>query len=117
MSKQPRKQRKYLYTAPKHARRKIMSASLSKDLREDYGRRTLPIKSGDTVKIVRGDFEGTEGKVDSVDIMNYKVRIEGVTKNKRDSTPVFVPIHPSNLVIISADMKDDMRYKLIERKE
>ncbi|MBO7732004.1 MAG: 50S ribosomal protein L24, partial [Methanobrevibacter sp.] len=33
MSIQPRKQRKALYTAPLHIRRKIMSANLSKDLR------------------------------------------------------------------------------------
>ncbi|KZX10733.1 50S ribosomal protein L24 [Methanobrevibacter filiformis] len=117
MSKQPRKQRKFLYTAPKHTRRKMMGVSLSEKLREDYGRRSLPIKIGDTVEIVRGDFKDTKGKVESIDSKNYKVYIEGVTINKVDSTPVFVPIHPSNLVLIEADMKDDMRYKLIERKE
>ena len=37
MSIQPRKQRKALYTAPLHIRRKLMSANLSKDLRADIG--------------------------------------------------------------------------------
>ena len=43
MSKQPRKQRKALYNAPAHARGKHMSATLSKDLRADIGKRSLPI--------------------------------------------------------------------------
>lgn len=39
--KQPRKQRKFLYNAPLHLRGgKIMSAPLSKELREKYGVRT-----------------------------------------------------------------------------
>ena len=64
MSIQPRKQRKALYTAPLHIRRKIMSANLSKDLRADIGKRSLPIRVGDKVQVVRGDFKGHEGKVE-----------------------------------------------------
>jgi len=117
MSKQPRKQRKALYKAPLHLRRKIMSVNLSKDLRKDYGRRSLPIKVGDKVKVVRGDYKHSEGKVESIDSRKYKVTIEGVTLTKSDATTVYLPIHPSNLVIIEADLKDDRRYKIIEREE
>ena len=46
MSKQPRKQRKALYNAPAHARGKHLSASLSKDLREKVGKRSLPLRTG-----------------------------------------------------------------------
>jgi len=117
MSKQPRKQRKALYNAPLHTRRKIMSVNLSKNLREDYGRRSLPIKTGDKVQVVRGEFKDNEGKVESVDSKNYKVIIEGVTFTKTDGSSVFLPIHPSNLMIIDLDLKDDKRYKIIEREE
>ena len=79
MSIQPRKQRKALYTAPLHIRRKIMSANLSKDLRADIGKRSLPIRVGDKVQVVRGDFKGHEGKVESIDAKRYKVTVEGVT--------------------------------------
>ena len=111
MSIQPRKQRKARYTAPAHARSKYLSASLSKDLREKLGRRTLPIKTGDKVEIVRGDFVDQEGKVLSVDYGSYKVTIENITLSKPDGTVTFVPIDPSNLVIIEADLKDDRRIK------
>ena len=111
MSIQPRKQRKALYTAPLHIRRKIMSANLSKDLRADIGKRSLPIRVGDKVQVVRGDFKGHEGKVESIDAKRYKVTVEGVTLSKPDGNAVLLPIHPSNLMIIEADLKDDRRIK------
>ena len=39
MSKQPRNKEKALYNAPAHARGKHMSATLSKDLRADIGKK------------------------------------------------------------------------------
>ena len=109
MSIQPRKQRKALYTAPLHIRRKIMSANLSKDLRADIGKRSLPIRVGDKVQVVRGDFKGHEGKVESIDAKRYKVTVEGVTLSKPDGNAVLLPILPSNLRIIEADLKDERR--------
>ena len=114
MSIQPRKQRKALYTAPLHIRRKIMSANLSKDLRAEIGKRSLPIRVGDKVQVVRGDFKGHEGKVESVDAKRYKVTVEGVTLSKPDGNAVLLPIHPSNLMIIEADLKDERRLNMEE---
>ena len=114
MSIQPRKQRKALYTAPLHIRRKIMSANLSKELRADIGKRSLPIKVGDKVQVVRGDFKGHEGKVESIDAKRYKVTVEGVTLSKPDGNAVLLPIHPSNLMIIEADLKDERRINMEE---
>ena len=114
MSIQPRKQRKALYTAPLHIRRKITSANLSKDLRADIGKRSLPIRVGDKVQVVRGDFKGHEGKVESIDAKRYKVTVEGVTLSKPDGNAVLLPIHPSNLMIIEADLKDERRLNMEE---
>ena len=111
MSKQPRKQRKALYNAPAHTRVKQLSASLSKDLRAKLGKRTLPVKTGDKVRIVRGDFKNQEGKVLSVDYGSYKITVEEMTLSKADGTVTFYPIDPSNVVIIDADLKDDRRIK------
>ena len=111
MSKQPRKQRKALYNAPAHARGKHLSAALSKDLREKLGTRSLPIRTGDKVSVVRGDFKGHEGEVLSVDYNSYKVTVEEVTLSKPDGTATFLPVDPSNLVIIDADLKDNRRIK------
>ena len=82
MSIQPRKQRKARYTAPAHARGKHLSATLSKDLRADLGKRSLPVKSGDKVRVLRGDFKGHEGEVLTVDYGSYKVTVEEVTLSK-----------------------------------
>ena len=111
MSKQPRKQRKALYNAPAHARGKHLSATLSKDLRENIGKRSLPLRSGDKVRVLRGDFKGHEGEVLDVDYGSYKVTIEEVTLSKPDGTAVFLPVDPSNLMIIDANTKDDRRIK------
>ncbi len=111
MSIQPRKQRKARYNTPAHARAKYLSASLSKDLRDKVGTRTLPIRSGDKVRVLRGDFKGHEGEVLTVDYGSYKVTIEEVTLSKPDGTSTFLPVDPSNLVIIDADLKDDRRIK------
>ena len=111
MSKQPRKQRKALYNAPAHTRGKHLSATLSKDLRADLGKRSLPLRTGDKVRVLRGDFKGHEGEVLSVDYGSYKVTIEEVTLSKPDGTAVFLPVDPSNLMIIDANTKDDRRIK------
>ncbi|MGN0176460.1 MAG: 50S ribosomal protein L24 [Methanobrevibacter sp.] len=111
MSIQPRKQRKARYTAPAHARGKYLSASVSKDLREKVGKKSLPVRTGDKVRVVRGDFKGHEGEVLTVDYNSYKVTINEVTLSKPDGTATFLPVDPSNLVIIEADLKDDRRIK------
>ena len=111
MSNQPRKQRKARYNAPAHTRGKYLSASLSKELREKVGKKSLPVRSGDKVRVVRGDFKGHEGEVLTVDYTSYKVTIEEVTLAKPDGTNAFLPVDPSNLVIIDADLKDDRRIK------
>ena len=111
MSIQPRKQRKARYNAPAHARGKHLSASLSKDLREKVGTRTLPLRSGDKVRVLRGDFKEHEGEVLTVDYSSYKITIEDVTLSKPDGTATFLPVDPSNVMIIEADLKDDRRIK------
>jgi len=115
ISSKPRKKRKELYTAPLHLRRKLMSATLKKELRKEFGRRSLPVRTGDKVKVMRGSYAGLTGKVREVDLKNYKVYIEEITREKVDGTKVHVPIHPSNLMIIDPDMSDRMRQKIIER--
>lgn len=116
MSKQPRKQRKFIHKAPLHVRHKLMSVTLSEELREQYGRRSLPVRSGDTVRVMRGDFKDHEGKVEKVDLKHYRVMIEGMSVQKPDGNKVYHPVHPSNIKIIELEMEDDERNDIIERK-
>ncbi len=108
-SKKPSKQRKRFFNAPLHRRGKIMSVHLSPELKEKIGRRAVPIKVGDKVRIMRGDHKGIEGKVVKVDRKNYKVYVEGVTRETSRGDKVYIPIHYSNLMIIDLDLSDPWR--------
>jgi len=108
-SKQPRKQRKYAAKAPIHIKRKLLSVNLSKDLRKKYGRRNIPVRKGDTVKVMKGKFNKKQGKVISVEIKKSKIKIEEISIKKMDGSKVNVKIHPSNLQIVELNMDDKRR--------
>lgn len=116
-SHKPSKQRKALFNAPLHIRHKFMSAPLSPDLREKYGIRNLPVRKGDSVRVMRGKWAGHEGKVVRVDLKRIRIFVEGVQFKKPDGTPVYYPIHPSKVMIIKLDLSDPMRRRAIERKQ
>ena len=113
---QPRKQRKRLYEASGHDRYKRFSSSLSPELKKSHGTNSIPVRRGDTVRIMRGDRNGFEGKVKSVDRKKYRVFIEGATREKVDGTPAFVPLHPSKVMITRLNMDDKWRKRALERK-
>ncbi len=115
-SRKPSKQRKAITDAPLHIRKKFLSAPLSPDLIAKYGVKRLTVKKGDTVRIMRGEWRGHEGKVVSVDYGKIAVHIDGVTVKKADGTPVYYPVHPSNVTIINLDLSDKARRKIMERR-
>lgn len=47
-----RKNRKRHFNAPSHIRRKIMSSPLSKELRQKYNVRSMPIRKDDEVQVL-----------------------------------------------------------------
>ncbi len=117
MSKQPRKQRKARYKAPLHIRHKLMAVTLSEELRERFNTRSLPVRKGDTVLVMRGDFREQEGKVEKVDYQNYRLFIDGVSVQKTDvGSQVYHPVHPSNVMLVDLELDDEERNEVIERK-
>lgn len=110
-SKKPEKQRKKIKEMPLHQGKKIVSAHLSKELKEELKRRSLPVRKGDTVKIVRGSFKGKSGKVSKVDLRKGFVYIEKIVRKKANGAEVQVPINASNLVITSLERSDEKRFK------
>lgn len=114
-SKKPRKQRKYVYNAPKHIRHKFLSANLSKELRKKHGIRSFPVRTGDEVEVMRGSFKKKTGKISKVDLKKIKVYIDGITRKRVDGSDVQVPIHPSNLRIINLNLEDKKRLKALRR--
>jgi large subunit ribosomal protein L24 len=115
-SKQPRKQRKFRFNAPLHIRGRMIISPLSKDLRKKYGMRSLRVKKGDKVKIMRGQFKGKEGKVDRVDLKKYKIIIDKAEVVKKDGSKTFYPIDPSNVMIVDANSDDKLRFAQKESK-
>jgi len=114
-SVQPRKQRKYRHNAPLHVRRHFMSANLAAPLRESYGKRSMVVRKGDEVMVMRGGNSGTKGAVERVDMKREKVYIEGVKMTKVDGSAVPKPVHPSNLMITKLKLEDKKRQQVIER--
>jgi len=113
----PTKQRKMLYQAPNHIRYKLFAAPLSPELRASHGVKTIPVRSGDSVRIMRGDRKGFEGKITRVDRRKYRIYVEGLTREKVDGTTIFVPMHPSKVMITRLSLDDKWRKKILERKK
>lgn len=116
-SRQPRKQRKFRHNAPLHVRHRFLSVHLSPDLRERYGKRSLPVRNGDEVEVMRGGDKGMRGKVERVDLKKQKIYITGLVVKKSDGSEVMKPLQPSNLKAVSLTLDDKMRRAVLERAE
>lgn len=118
-SKQPRKQRKARYEAKLHTRQKWLAVHLDKELRTKLKtkRRSVPVREGDRVKIMRGENRGKSGKVSKVDLRYSKVYVEGIVRKKGKGGEAPVPIDPSKLLMIEAGFADKMRSKILERSK
>jgi len=115
-SRQPRKQRKAFFNLPLHLRWHLLNAPLSPELRKELGIKRLPVRKGDVVRIMRGDWKGHEGKVVEVDLKRVAIYVEGVTVKKADGTERYYPIHPSKVMIVKLGELDKVRRKIIERR-
>jgi large subunit ribosomal protein L24 len=112
-TKNPDKQRKMLNNAPAHIRHKLMAAPLSSELTASRGAKTLPVRKGDTVRIMRGDNKGFEGKISRVDLKAYRIYLEGLTREKVDGTNIFIAVHPSKVQIRNLNLDDKYRKETI----
>lgn len=108
-SKQRRKQRKYRANALMHIKRKFLASNLTKFLREKYKIRSIPLRIGDVVKIMRGQFKGKEAKVERLNVREGKVYLDKIRITKRDGAEVAVPINASNLSVVSLNLEDKLR--------
>lgn len=93
-----------------------MSAPLSKDLRQKYNVRSMPIRKDDEVQVVRGHYKGQQiGKVVQVYRKKFVIYIERIQREKANSANVYVGIDPSKTVIVKLKMDKD-RKKIIDRR-
>mmetsp|Transcript_41 Transcript_41/g.126 ORF Transcript_41/g.126 Transcript_41/m.126 type:complete len:133 (-) Transcript_41:972-1370(-) len=115
VSSSRRKSRKAHFTAPSSERRKIMSASLSPELKKQHNCRSIPVRKEDEVRIVRGTFKGKEGKVVQVYRKKWVIHVDKVTRDKVNGASVQVGIDPSKVVITKLKM-DKSRKAILARK-
>ncbi|HYP43000.1 MAG TPA: 50S ribosomal protein L24 [Candidatus Nitrosocosmicus sp.] len=95
----------------------VVCSNLSDDLKKQYNKRNTGVVKGDTVKIVRGEYKGVEGKVEKINTEKGKLSIEGVQREKIKGGNVKVLIHASNVIISSLNMDDKYRKNRMENKD
>lgn len=116
LSSQRREARKAWFTAPLHVKSARECTTLSDELREKYSRRSLRVRKGDTVKVIRGEYSGVEAKVMNVDPQKGTISVEGVTREKIRGGTAPVRIAASKVMITALNMDDKWRKKKIEEK-
>jgi len=114
-SKSPRKQRRAIYNAPLHRRRKLIVAQLSSELREKYGVRNLTVRKDDEVMIDEGMFSGIQGKVNRINLKKCVIFVDGAVGEKTTGQSYPVPIRPSRVTIVKLKL-DDWRNRILKRK-
>ena len=105
-----------IYYATQKTASSQLSGTLSYDLRKKYGKRSVRIVEGDTVKVIRGEFSGVDGKVTKVSLADNGVNIEGVKKDKIKGDKFDVYIHTTNIVITGLNSDDKWRMNKLEGK-
>lgn len=111
------KQRKYQAQAPLHIKGKMLSAHLSKELREKHNKRSVRVRKGDKVKVMTGSFKGKTGTVERVDTQKLKVYVSKVEYTKKDGSKTMYPIHVSNIMITEFVTGDKLRKEKLSTKK
>jgi large subunit ribosomal protein L24 len=110
----PRRQRKALYTATTFRRRRRMSVPLSRELRRRFHRRSVPVRKGDTVRVLAGSFVGREERVARVVRRDYAVVLDNVTLKTGEDKLKPLPIRPGHLVITKLNLSDAWRRRTLK---
>ena len=100
-SSKRRTNRKKFYNADSNQRRIFMSSKLEKNLREIHKIKTIPLRKGDEVKILRGEKKGNIGKIVQLSRKGIFIYINTVTYKKMKGDENYLPIHPSNVEILN----------------
>jgi large subunit ribosomal protein L24 len=101
---------------PKHQRDKMVGAVLEDALRKQYGRKNIRVIRGDSIRVIRGEYKGVEGKVEKVDTEYATFHIEGIQREKIRGGQVKVPIHSSKVMVIALNLDDKYRSNKLQRR-
>ncbi|KZV92762.1 hypothetical protein EXIGLDRAFT_692401 [Exidia glandulosa HHB12029] len=87
-----RARRKSHFSAPSSVRRQTMSSTLSKELRQKYNARSIPIRNDDEVRIVRGKLKGLRARPPSMSALLTRTR-----RDKSNGATASIGIHACNV--------------------
>src|SRR3989344_2390979 len=116
-SRNTRKQRKYRMNAPLNLRKNMMAAPLSKELRTKHKRRSISVRKGDRVMVLRGEFKKRTGKIEGVNTKKYRVFVEGIERTKRDGSKMKIGIPVSKVQITELNLDDKARKMIFEGRK
>jgi large subunit ribosomal protein L24 len=116
-STQPRRQRKAVFTADLFERHRKMSVPLSRELRTRYGRRQIPLRKGDTVRILSGSYVGREERVARVSLRDYSVTLDNVTGKTAEAKLKPLQVRTSHLVLTRLNLSDPWRRRILKVAE
>ena len=116
-SRLPRRQRLAQYEASTVERHRRMAIPLSRDLRRRYGRRRIPVRKGDTVRILSGSFVGREERVAKIDLRSYSVTLDNVTGKTADAKMKPLPVRTSHLLLTKLNLSDPWRRRVLKVPE
>jgi large subunit ribosomal protein L24 len=71
--------------------------------------------AGDTIKVIRGEYSGIEGKVEKANMKRGSLAIEGIQREKVRGGNVKVEINSTNVIVTDLDLDDKYRQALIQR--
>ena len=106
-----------IYRATYTTKSKQLGSALSKDLHKKYERRSVRVIEGDSIRIIRGEYKGVDGKISKISTQKNSVSIEGIKKEKTKGDKFDVYILTSNLVVTSLNTGDKWRMARLEGKD
>ncbi|MDH3610416.1 MAG: 50S ribosomal protein L24 [Nitrosopumilus sp.] len=107
---------KMIYRASQVTKSKQISSPLSKELQKKYTKKSVRVVEGDSIKIVRGEFKGVDGKIAKISIQKNSLAIEGVKKEKTKGEKFDVYVHSSNVIVTGLNSDDKWRISKLEGK-
>ena len=113
----PRRQRRALYNAPTAERRRRMTVPLSRELRRRFQRRNVPVRKGDTVRVLSGSYAGREERVAKISRRSYSVTLENVTLKTAEEKLTPLGLRPAHLVITRLNLADPWRRRSLRLRE
>ncbi len=99
-----------------HVKSAMVRATLSPDLREKYRVKSVRVRKDDSVKVLRGEYKGVEGKVTKIYIGKGRLSVEGVTREKIAGGNVPIKIHASKVMVTNLNLSDEWRRRVLEKK-